>query len=82
MRNEADNAAYTAEKTLRDLGDKVPADLKTDVETRIAMCARRWRRTMWSACVRPRGASDGDVQDQRVHLQRGERGRGLGRRFD
>jgi molecular chaperone DnaK len=35
-RNEADNAAYTAEKTLRDLGDKVPSDLKTDAETKIS----------------------------------------------
>jgi molecular chaperone DnaK len=30
-RNNADNLAYTAEKTLRDLGDKVPADVKTQV---------------------------------------------------
>jgi molecular chaperone DnaK len=35
VRNEADNAAYTAEKTLRDLGDRVPADLKTDVEAKV-----------------------------------------------
>src|SRR5690348_3176968 len=35
VRNEADNAAYTAEKTLRDLGDRVPSDLKTDVETKV-----------------------------------------------
>jgi molecular chaperone DnaK len=31
-RNHADNMVYTAEKTLKDLGDKVPADLKTQVE--------------------------------------------------
>jgi molecular chaperone DnaK len=31
-RNNADNAAYTAEKTLRDGGDKVPADLRKKVE--------------------------------------------------
>jgi molecular chaperone DnaK len=35
VRNEADNAAYTAEKTLRDLGDRVPSDLKTEVETKV-----------------------------------------------
>ncbi len=35
-RNEADNAAYTAEKTLRDLGDKVSGDLKSEVDARIA----------------------------------------------
>jgi molecular chaperone DnaK len=34
-RNEADNAAYQAEKTLRDLGDKVSADVKADVESKI-----------------------------------------------
>jgi molecular chaperone DnaK len=36
VRNEADNAAYTAEKTLRDLGDKVPGDMKGEVETKIS----------------------------------------------
>ncbi len=35
-RNNADNAAYTAEKVLRDLGDKVPGDLKSTVETHVA----------------------------------------------
>ncbi len=34
-RNEADNAAYTAEKTLRDLGDKVSPGVKSDVEQKI-----------------------------------------------
>ena len=35
-RNNADTLAYTADKTLRDLGDKVPADIKTEVEDKIA----------------------------------------------
>ena len=35
-RNEADNLAYQAEKALRDAGDKVPADVKTDVEQNVA----------------------------------------------
>jgi len=35
-RNTADNAIYSAEKTLRDLGDKVPGDVKANVETAIA----------------------------------------------
>jgi len=34
-RNYADNTVYTAEKTLRDLGDKVPADLKGQVESKV-----------------------------------------------
>ena len=35
-RNKADNMAYTAEKTINDLGDKVPADLKSQVEEKVA----------------------------------------------
>ncbi len=34
-RNSADNAIYTAEKALRDLGDKVPADVRTNVEQQV-----------------------------------------------
>jgi len=35
-RNAADSLAYSAEKTLRDNADKIPADLKTEVEGKIA----------------------------------------------
>jgi molecular chaperone DnaK len=35
-RNEADTFAYSIEKTVRDLGDKVPAEVKKDVEEKIA----------------------------------------------
>ena len=35
-RNLADNAVYTAEKTLKDLGDKIPDDMKAKVETETA----------------------------------------------
>jgi len=35
-RNNGDQAAYSAEKTLRDLGDKVPADVRGDVEAKVA----------------------------------------------
>ncbi len=34
-RNTADNAIYTAEKALRDFGDKVPADTKSKVEAEV-----------------------------------------------
>ena len=34
-RNQADSMAYTAEKTLRDLGDKVPSDLKSEIEAKV-----------------------------------------------
>ena len=33
-RNIADSLIYTAEKSLKDAGDKVPADVKTEVETK------------------------------------------------
>jgi molecular chaperone DnaK len=35
-RNTADNAVYTAEKALRDLGDKVPTEVKTKVEEQVS----------------------------------------------
>ena len=35
-RNSADSAAYSAEKLLKDNEEKVPADLKTEVEGKIA----------------------------------------------
>jgi molecular chaperone DnaK len=35
-RNNADNTVYTAEKVLRDLGDKVPAEVKKQVEDGVA----------------------------------------------
>ncbi len=35
QRNQADTLAYQAEKTLRDLGDKVPEDVRTDVEAKV-----------------------------------------------
>ncbi|MBC8330860.1 MAG: molecular chaperone DnaK [Anaerolineae bacterium] len=34
--NKADNIAYTAEKALTELGDKVPAEVKTQVEEKVA----------------------------------------------
>jgi molecular chaperone DnaK len=35
-RNNADNTAYAAEKALREFGDKVPAEVKTEVESKVA----------------------------------------------
>jgi molecular chaperone DnaK len=35
-RNSADSAVYTAEKTMRDLGDKLPGDVKSRVEDEVA----------------------------------------------
>ncbi len=36
VRNNADSAVYQSEKMLRDLGDKVPADVKSEIEPKIA----------------------------------------------
>jgi molecular chaperone DnaK len=36
VRNSADSLAYTAEKTLRDHGDKIPSDVKQEVDAKIA----------------------------------------------
>ncbi|TEU16944.1 MAG: molecular chaperone DnaK, partial [Dehalococcoidia bacterium] len=36
VRNSADSLAYTAEKTLRDHGDKIPADAKQEIDAKIA----------------------------------------------
>ncbi len=35
-RNMADTLVYTAEKALRDAGDKVPAEVKSDIESKVA----------------------------------------------
>jgi molecular chaperone DnaK len=36
VRNTADSLVYTTEKTLRDHGDKIPADVKQDIDTKTA----------------------------------------------
>ncbi len=36
VRNNADNTAYAAEKALRDFGDKVPTDVRSDIEAKAA----------------------------------------------
>ena len=35
-RNQADSLAYSAEKTLREMGDKVPGNLRSDIESRVS----------------------------------------------
>jgi molecular chaperone DnaK len=35
IRNQADSMAYTAEKTVREAGDKIPADVRGDIEARV-----------------------------------------------
>jgi molecular chaperone DnaK len=35
-RNEGDNAAYQAEKFIKDNGDKIPAEKKTDLQSKVS----------------------------------------------
>ncbi|MBI2912601.1 MAG: Hsp70 family protein, partial [Chloroflexi bacterium] len=35
VRNQADSLAYTAEKTVREAGDKIPPDVRADIEARV-----------------------------------------------
>ncbi len=35
-RNHADNTAYAAEKALKDFGDKVPAEVRSEIETKVS----------------------------------------------
>ncbi len=37
VRNNADSAVYQSEKMLRDLGDKVPADIKIEIESKVSV---------------------------------------------
>ncbi len=36
VRNNADNTAYAAEKSLKEFGDKIPAEVKSEIETKVA----------------------------------------------
>jgi len=38
VRNHADSLIYQAEKLMRDQGDKVPGDIKSEVESKVAAC--------------------------------------------
>jgi molecular chaperone DnaK len=38
--NHADNTVYAAEKALREFGDKVPAEVKTEIEAKVAEVKR------------------------------------------
>ena len=35
VRNNADNTVYAAEKAMREFGDKVPADIRSEVEAKV-----------------------------------------------
>ena len=63
-RNNAENLAYTAEKTLQDNPDNIPSDLKTEVQTKITTL----RTALASAPIADITAASNDLQSalQRV----------------
>ena len=93
-RNDADQLAFQAERTLRDLGDKVKSEDKADVESKVtalreALKSRRHRRDPGAhvrACRLPpegqHGCLPGRRSDQRQWRRHAGRhsGRGAGRR--
>jgi molecular chaperone DnaK len=62
-RNMADSLAYSAEKTLRENEDKIAADLKTEVETKIAAVRTALQGT-------DKGAIDNAVRELNASLQK------------
>jgi molecular chaperone DnaK len=46
IKNRADSLAYTAEKTLRDAGDKVPADMRAEAEANCRSALRAAKRQL------------------------------------
>ncbi len=49
LRNQADNLAYTAEKTLREVGDKIPSSIRAEVEEKV----RRLREALSGQDITP-----------------------------
>ena len=74
VRNNADSMVYTAEKTLRDLGDKVQPDVKSEVEAK----ATALKSVLDSASVdelkRKTEELGQVVQDRRVDVRAARRG--------
>jgi molecular chaperone DnaK len=76
-RNAADSLVYQAEKSLRDLGDRVPGDVRSDVEGKIAALKSAMQGTDTSAMRR---ASE-ELQRALTHIGEsiyGEAGAGVG----
>ena len=76
-RNHADSLAYSAEKTLKDNEDKVPAELKTEVEGKVAAVRSALEGTDDAAVATRRGRAQRlAAEDRRGRLRRpGRRGR-------
>jgi molecular chaperone DnaK len=79
-RNKGDSLVYSAEKFLKDIGDKAPADLKSKIESQIAAL----RKTMESDNA---DAINKDVEElqklqdelsQKMYAQAGAAGQGAG----
>lgn len=73
-RNTADNLCYTAEKSLKDAGDKVPADLKKNIEDKV----KELREMLQTASAEDLKAKTKELSDLMVkigeHLYQGQNG--------
>ena len=92
LRNQADSLAYSADKTLRDLGDKVPGNLRSEIESQASALrealkgtdidAIRRRSQQLSEALQRLGASmyqtQGEAQGQSGSGPSGQAGGGSG----
>jgi molecular chaperone DnaK len=73
-RNTADNLCYTAEKSLKDAGDKVPADLKKNIEDKV----KELREMLQTASAEDLKAKTKELSDLMVkigeHMYQGQNG--------
>jgi molecular chaperone DnaK len=78
LRNHADTLAYSAEKTLRENADKVPSDLKTEVEGHVAEVRSALQGTDIEAVRRSVDALNESMQKigQAVYASAGSSGNG------
>ena len=81
VRNQADTLVYTSEKSLRDLGDKVDAELKADIETKIEALKKALEKLMTPTISRPSPTTWRKVLPQagRTAVRPAERGPGSAR---
>jgi len=68
LRNQADSMAYNADKTLRDLGDKIPADMHTEVEARVKELRDALQGTDMEAVRRAVSALSEAMQKMSAHV--------------
>ena len=72
-RNKADTLVYQAEKIMRELGDKIPADVKAELESKAAALKGFWRRQTWKICSARRKNWPSAAEDRRGDVRAARR---------